>query len=196
MTGSGVLVARISRLQSKARPSAGLSTASPPRNIPMARVVRWLGTTIVLVACLTGCGAAPSPTTSRQGDLARLLEHTAQLRDHAEAMSRAATGGTVVQAPDAKEAYRAMVTIAAADQPWVGTADLPSDLRTTYQRLLKNVELNASRLTDGSDAGYFRFLGSSLAPLWIQDIDATRSLVDPKGSGLTSGLTADADRRN
>jgi hypothetical protein len=150
----------------------------------MQLLIRWLGIAIVLLASLGACGASPSPTSRQQGDIARLLQHSAELKDHAAAMNRAATGGAVVQGPDAKLAYQAMVAIAAADEPWLATADLPSDLQSAYQRVLKNVELNASRLVDGSDAGYFRFLGSSLAPLWIKDIDAVRALASPLESGV------------
>ncbi len=141
--------------------------------------VRLFGVAIILLLSMAAC-ATPSgskPTTSGpDADLARVLEHTAQLKDHAATMTRLAKDASAVAAGAAKQEYEAMVVIAAEDQPWLASARLPDNVRAAYERMLKNVQLNASRLFDGSNDRYFLFLGSSLAPVWSKDLDAIQGL--------------------
>jgi hypothetical protein len=123
----------------------------------------------------------PVPTSSRNADLQRVIEHVRQLEAHAAAMAKTAALGAAADEQAARKDFEGMVVIAVADLKWLPSADVPDTLRGRYKTLLSNIDLNASRLVDGSADRYFIFLGTKLAPLWLADIDKLRAI--PLGSG-------------
>jgi hypothetical protein len=91
-------------------------------------------------------------------------------------MAKTASLGAVADAQSARADYEAMEVIALTDLKWLPSADLPAALRSLYKTFLSNIDINASKLVDGSPDGYFVFLGSKLAPLWQKDLEKIRGV--------------------
>lgn len=92
-------------------------------------------------------------------------------------MVKTANLGAVGDAHSARADYEAMEVIALTDLKWLPSADLPPTLGVLYKTFLSNIDINASKLVDGSSDGYFVFLGSKLAPLWRKDLEKIRAFV-------------------
>jgi hypothetical protein len=145
----------------------------------MTAIIRGIAVAIALCSLVLACSipiAPPAATASRSADLGRVLDHLRQLDDYAAAMMNTATLGTVAKPRAARDDFTAMVAIAQSDLTWLASTGLPNNLQAPYAKLLSNIMLNASRLSDGSNDGYFVFLGTKLAPLWRNDLDKVRAI--------------------